>query len=842
METNSSQLFRTLRTIMVVLSFIVGSTEVYAGFDFSVECETGQMLYYLITDTVNYHVELSCPNLYWQGYSEPKGDVLLPVSVSYDGIEYNVTSIGSNAFNGCFEMNPLNIPVTVTHIGSLALSYTAWYSAQPDGILYFDNCCLGYKGNMPTGTLSIQEGTRVIADEAFMNCNNLIGNLIIPGSVITIGAQAFRGCSGFTGELSFGNLISMIGGGAFWGCTQLTGNLILPNSLTTIYGSTFKDCGRLTGDLIIPDSVREIGWSAFQNCTGFTGNLIIGNSVTFIDDLAFQNCRSFSGILTIGNSVSKLGEYVFQYCTSISEVHYNTTNQVELVSHNNTPFDNCGGKLVICDNVTSIPDCIFRNSCFTGDLTIPNSVNTIGVYSFEGCNKVSGCITIPNSVIEIGWGAFEGCNNAREIRFESSNCADLYSSFPPFRNCSGTVVIGENVTRIPSYLFTDSKIQGELLIPNSVTSIGDYAFFNCNGLTGSITIPNSVISLGKYAFYNCYNLNGSLSIPSSITAIGDYTFYNCYSINGGLSIPSSITQIGDYAFYNCHSLTGTLIIPTSVSSIGKFSFAKCSGFFSNLVIPNLVRTIDESAFYNCSGLTGSLIIGNLVRTIRDKAFYGCDGFSTVIALGILPSSLGNEVFTGTENDKLYVQCDKKELFLFSEWGDYFENQNIEEDCSFHNILISNGTINGGSVQTSVTSAKMGTEISIISSPLIGFVLYDVIVSRSDDESLTIPVVNNTFIMPKFDVTVTPVFSHTSIYENNRIFLSIYPNPTNGKVKIETEDIRHIRICNLFGQIIYEGKISCNEFEYDFNKHGKGVYLIRIETASGVATKRVVVAL
>lgn len=720
MKINTLHLLRILRLSLVTLSFIIWPTKVYSSIDFYAECETGQWLYYIVTDSISHNVELSQPYPNWQSFSEPEGDVLLPTLVLHEGIEYTVTSIGSCAFNYCNEMNPLNIPVTVTHIGRQAFDYTEWYNSQSDGVLYFDNCCLGYKGNMPTGTLSIHEGTRVIADNSFLNCDNLTGDLIIPNSVVTIGFQAFKGCSGFTGELSLGNSIIMICGSAFEGCKHLTGNLVLPNSITTIYGSTFADCSRFTGDLIIPDSVREIFGSAFKNCSGFTGNLTIGNSVTEIGDMAFQNCRGFSSILTIGDSVEKLGEYVFQYCTGFSEVHYNASSQVELVSYINTPFDNCSGNLVISENVTSIPDCIFRNSRFTGDITIPNSVNKIGFYSFDGCNLISGCITIPRSVIEIGWGAFEGCSNAREIRFESSNCADLSSSFPSFRNCSGTVIIGENVTRIPSYLFADSKIQGSLMIPNSVTSIGDFAFCNCNKLTGN------------------------------------------------------------------------------------------------------------------------LIIGNMVREIGNKAFYGCNGFSTVTALGTIPPTLGNEVFTGTINDKLFVLCDNKDLFVNSEWSDYFGIQNIEEDCSFHTISVNNGENIGGTVQPSVTSAMMGTIVSILITQNSGFVISDIIVRNSYDENLVIPVVNNKFVMPNFDVTITPVFLHTAINENNCLSVTIYPNPTNNHITIEATDLMHITISNLFGQILYECKASGNEFKYDFDQQREGIYLIHIRTANGVVTKCVTV--
>lgn len=844
MKTRFLQLSRTLRLAVLAIVFILEASKAYARFDFSIECETGQMLYYSITDTINHYVEISYPGSSisnsWNGYSMPQGDVLLPVSVINEGTVYTVTSIGSHAFNCCSEMNPLNIPLTVTHIGSLAFDYTRWYISQSDGVLYFDNCCLGYKGNMPTGTLSIQEGTRVIADDSFLNCDGLTGNLIIPNSVVTIGSQAFRGCRGFTGELNLSDSIIMIGGGAFEGCTQLTGNLILPNSITRIYGSTFTDCHRFTGDLIIPESVKEIGWSAFKNCNGFTGDLIIGDSVTIIDDYAFQSCRGFSGTLSIGKSVSKIGEYAFQYCSNFSEVQYHSNKDVD-VSTIYPPFDNCGGNLYIDNGIERIPNGIFMKSCFTGDLILPNSIKEIGWYAFYDCTHFNGKLLIPDSIFSIKGDAFANCSRFSEVRFNAVNCLDNASSnYRPFQKCGGVLILGENVQRIPAYCFADAYFSGRLEFPNSITSIGDYAFYNCNGLTGDIALPNSLLSIGKYVFYNCYRMDGNLVIPSSITSIGDYTFYNCHSLIGALTIPTTVNSIGEFAFAKCSGFSGNLLLPSQIVEIENNAFSECSGFSGNLVIPNSVRIIGENAFSNCCTLDGNLIIGNMVREIGDKAFFGCNGFSTITDLGILPPSLGNEVFTGTDNDKLFVLCDKKDLFAFSEWGDYFVIQNIEEDCSFHTIAVNNGENIGGSIQPSATSALMGTVVSIFITQNSGFVISDIFVRNSHDENLIIPVVNNTFVMPNFDVTITPVFSHTAVNENNCSSVNIYPNPTNSHITIEAADLMHITISNLFGQIIYESNANSNEFAYDFSQQREGIYLIRIKTASGVVTKRVVV--
>ena len=115
------------------------------------------------------------------------------------------------------------------------------------------------------------------------------------------------------------------------------------------------------------------------------------------------------------------------------------------------------------------------------------------------------------------------------------------------------------------------------------------------------------------------------------------------------------------------------------------------------------------------------------------------------------------------------------------------------------------------------------------------------VCNANDASQAVAVTNNTFIMPEYNVMVSASFNYTSVDENKASLVLVYPNPTNGQVTIEAEGLKQITISNIHGQIVYEGKANGNEFTYDFGKHDVGVYVVRIETANGVATKRVAVA-
>ena len=277
----------------------------------------------------------------------------------------------------------------------------------------------------------------------------------------------------------------------YWSTTITTANTpasvtynSVTYSVTSIGDDAFDGCKSLTS-VTIPNSVTSIGKFAFNGCTGLT-SVTIPNSVTSIGNNAFYRCIGLTSV-TIPNSVTSIGESAFNGCSSLTSV-------------------------AIPNNVTSIGDGAFSGCKSLTSVTISNSVTSIGYSAFSGCTGLTS-VAIPNNVTSIGDGAFSGCTGLTSINVASDN-----SNY-----CSvDGVLFNKDKTTLIQY---PGGKQGAYTIPNSVTSIGHYAFFGCSGLI-SLTIPNSVTSIGWWAFSYCSGLT-SVTIPNSVTSIGSYAFQDC---------------------------------------------------------------------------------------------------------------------------------------------------------------------------------------------------------------------------------------------------------------------------------------------------------------------------
>lgn len=316
---------KIIYTLLLVMAFLTNAK----AFDFSAVCSSGQTLYYNIISASAKTAELcGCE-------SGASGNIVLPVSVNYEGDTYTVTRIGDHAFNWCVGL---------------------------------------------TGNLTIPSSVKSIGTLAFAGCNGFHGTLSLPSSLTSIGELAFYGCSGFTGSLELPTSLTSIGQSAFYNCTGLTGSLVIPAGITTIYEHTFQGCMGFNGTLTLPAGLTSIKEYAFNGCTALQGDLTIPNTVTSIGVKAFKDCRGFTGSLTLSQALNSIDEEAFCGCSGLTGT---LTIPAPMTTIEINAFKNCSGlngELIFLPKITTIKQGAFSGCTAISSITV-QAVTVPTIYS-----------------------------------------------------------------------------------------------------------------------------------------------------------------------------------------------------------------------------------------------------------------------------------------------------------------------------------------------------------------------------------------------------------------------------------------------------------------------------
>ena len=359
------------------------------------------------------------------------------------------------------------------------------------------------------------------------------------------------------------NVMSYYYGDDYSGKVTIPSNVTYDNitySVTSIGGFAFSHCSGLTS-ITIPNSVTSIGYNAFSHCSGLT-SVTIPNSVTSIGSYAFEDCSGLTSI-TIGNSVTSIGWYAFEDCSALTRVDITDLAAWCKISFGSYDANPC-----------YYAHHLYLNNEEITELVIPNSVTSIGNYAFYNCSGLTS-VTIPNSVTSIGNRAFSYCSGLTSVDITDLEawCNISFGSYDA------------NPCYYAHHLYLNNEEITELVIPNSVTSIGNYAFYNCLGLT-SITIPNSVTSIGYDAFYGCTNVKKLIYAEGTTTALKT----GLASITD-LTIPSSVTSIGESAFSSCSYLESIKVGWTRPLAVADGTFNSKIYSTATLYVPKGTSTL-----------------------------------------------------------------------------------------------------------------------------------------------------------------------------------------------------------------------------------------------------------
>ena len=536
-------------------------------------------------------------------------------------IPSGVVSIGWMAFKGCSGMENLFIPKTVQSISSTAFEL-----------------CGGLK------SIVVEDGNPVY--DSRNNCNAIIytpsntlvvgcQNTVIPEDIVAIGENAFMGCQNLK-EILLPKSVKSIGGHAFEDCKSLE-SVVIPEGVTTISYMAFYGCSGLKS-VSIPESATSIGFCSFDGCSSLT-EVVIPDYVTSLGNQAFMGCSSLEKV-TLGAGITKMNYASFLYCDNLRTI----------ISYIQEPF--------------ALQSGVFD---YNKGTTLYVPFGTKAKYeATDGWNKFANIVEMEESDdviifadVNVKAICVENWDTNGDGKLSYDEAAAVTELGQVFRDNHDITSFDElqyftGLTEIPEFAFFSCEALSSVVIPNSVTAVGAYAFAH-SGLQ-SITIPTRVTSIGQSALWACEDL-------TSIVVEKENTVYdsrdNCNAI---IITASNELKLG------CRNT----VIPTTVTAIGREAFNGHAGL-QTITIPNSVRSIKIGAFNQCFGMM-SVTIPSSVVSIESNAFRACSGLRVVRTFIEDPFPIDESVFEGEYDTAfLYVPTGSKSKYASTPGWNKFQN-------------------------------------------------------------------------------------------------------------------------------------------------------------------------